>query len=437
MKFINDCISDMDSLGYSPYIAAFEYLISKQENLIDLPIVFGIHGKWGVGKSTFMNLVKNRLDNNELITIDINPWELGSDLNFTMIFLVKLYDAIKDELAPNEKDEESFITSLFKSLVKPLSISGVIGAVKAEYDFSKLNVSSKRTIVDEFISENLAIKDSIKKLLMAEVFDYKKIVVFIDDLDRCRTKKVIEVIESIKLILNSEKCIFILGCDNEYLENALSIEYKDYIIFSQDDSLGDKEVSLNRLSSRSIKNFSREYLEKIIQVPFYIPPLDQNSISKYIDCIIIGKDNQENKVNIDSRKDYYIEFKKDIDGNFIKQLVLKGNLNPRKIKRVLNLSFLNYLFVIFKDEKIEQKTRKIFFNLLFFFGFLRDVIPEYYKIYLSNPWYCKIVFKEHFEVFGLKAKDDENEKKEYLQNQRINELFIKFFELSNMNEAQL
>lgn len=70
-NFINDCVSDKDYLGYSPYIEAFLYLIQKHSELIQLPIVFGIHGKWGTGKSTFMNLIKCRL-NDDFFLLDIN-----------------------------------------------------------------------------------------------------------------------------------------------------------------------------------------------------------------------------------------------------------------------------------------------------------------------------------------------------------------------------
>ncbi len=434
-NFINDSVSENDYLGYLPYIKSFEYLISNHDNLMNLPIVFGIHGKWGVGKSTFMRLIKNSLDKKKFITIDINPWEFGYDQNFITIFLSKLYNEIKDELSQYEKNEEDFVTLFLKSIVKPLKLSANVGLLNAEYDLSKFNLKSKKTMVDNYISENFAAKEAIKKLLEAKIFDYKKIVVFIDDLDRCRTTKVIEVIESIKLVLNSEKCIFLLGCDNEYLENALSIEYKDFIEFLQRENSEENTIQDGVSFSKSLKSFSREYLEKIIQVPFYIPPLDKNSVSNYIDCILL-QNNKSKMLKYDFKTNYYDNFKKDLDENIIKELVLKAGLNPRKIKRILNLSFLNYLFIKFKSDYIDDNTKKLFLNLLFFLGFLRDVSPEYYKLYLSKPTYCKIVFKKLYTNYAHKPSSySEKEVVPFMQDQKTTSYFEKYFELINITDG--
>ncbi|ETJ25515.1 hypothetical protein Q604_UNBC17779G0001, partial [human gut metagenome] len=70
--------------------------------------------------------------------------------------------------------------------------------------------NSQKDLVEKYITENYQLKETIHKILDYEIFDSKKIVIFIDDLDRCPEDKVLEVIESIKLILNSKNCIFFL-----------------------------------------------------------------------------------------------------------------------------------------------------------------------------------------------------------------------------------
>lgn len=84
-SFFNDIVSEKDYLGYEPYIEAFNYILHNNTELITPPIVFGIHGKWRVGKSTFMSLIKNRIYNDFYI-VEINPWEYGQNQNFITVF---------------------------------------------------------------------------------------------------------------------------------------------------------------------------------------------------------------------------------------------------------------------------------------------------------------------------------------------------------------
>ncbi|WP_394806550.1 P-loop NTPase fold protein, partial [Clostridium baratii] len=57
-RIFNDNESEKDYIGYEPYINVFKYIIEDNNNLLTPPIVFGLHGEWGMGKSTFMNILK-------------------------------------------------------------------------------------------------------------------------------------------------------------------------------------------------------------------------------------------------------------------------------------------------------------------------------------------------------------------------------------------
>ncbi len=82
-----------------------------------------------------------------------------------------------------------------------------------------------------------------------------KLVVFIDDLDRCLPENAITVLESLKLFIGNAHCIFVLGMDHSIVEAGIKIRYGD-----------DKTLITGR-----------NYLDKIIQVPFFLPPvLDEN-----------------------------------------------------------------------------------------------------------------------------------------------------------------
>ncbi|RME96766.1 MAG: hypothetical protein D6768_21180, partial [Chloroflexi bacterium] len=67
--------------------------------------------------------------------------------------------------------------------------------------------------------------------LIAEqvVANGQKLVVFIDDLDRCLPEKAIEVLEAIKLFLDVEGCLFLLGVDRGVIEQGIRVKYKSFL----------------------------------------------------------------------------------------------------------------------------------------------------------------------------------------------------------------
>ncbi|MDU6015692.1 MAG: P-loop NTPase fold protein [Clostridium perfringens] len=414
-NFLNDTASEYDYLGYKPYIEAFNYILKENNKLITPPLVFGIHGKWGEGKTTFMNLICKRIEK-DFYTININPWEYGDNKKFITIFLAKLYEKVKSEkLKLNKSAKADFIKTIFK----PLKISLGFSSIKAEYDFDKFSQKQQEETIDSIINENFALKESINQILGNEIFNKKKIVIFIDDLDRCDVDKVMEVIESIKLVLNSKNCIFFLGCDITYIESALANKYKGIIQISKEEYW---------------KEFSREYLEKIIQIPFYIPKSDTESIEKYIESIIFNSKKDERKINI--KNDFFKEFQNDLQKKFIMKLIDYTKVNPRRIKRIMNLSFLNYVFLKFKNIN----GLKVDTNLLVLLCIIREVYPEYYKKYLSYKQTCIKIFNTSFELY--KKEDDEslsnresndkfNEKEKYEEVFKLLELYFEYQKLNS------
>ncbi|MCK5346558.1 MAG: hypothetical protein KAR20_24280, partial [Candidatus Heimdallarchaeota archaeon] len=98
----------------------------------------------------------------------------------------------------------------------------------------------------------------------------EKLVVFIDDLDRCAPKKIIDIIEAINLFFGNEecKCIFVLGIDNEFVAKSIECEY---------DQLAQKLET---------KNFGMHFLQKIVQVIFTLPEPSSDQLKDYLNYII-------------------------------------------------------------------------------------------------------------------------------------------------------
>ncbi|CUP88862.1 Predicted P-loop ATPase [Fusicatenibacter saccharivorans] len=92
--------------------------------------------------------------------------------------------------------------------------------------------------------------------------DIKNVVVMIDDLDRCRPERIIEILEVIKLFLSVDRTTFIIAADENVIKYSIREKYPPMNGF---------DVELDK-----------EYIEKIIQLPIYIPELSAKDIQNYL-----------------------------------------------------------------------------------------------------------------------------------------------------------
>jgi len=91
-----------------------------------------------------------------------------------------------------------------------------------------------------------------------------RVILYIDDLDRCPPSRVVEVLEAVQLLLNTKLFIVILGLDTRYVTRALEKEYKEILQHEGDPS-------------------GLDYIEKIIQIPYRVRSIEADNLRKYIE----------------------------------------------------------------------------------------------------------------------------------------------------------
>jgi hypothetical protein len=101
----------------------------------------------------------------------------------------------------------------------------------------------------------------------------RKLVIFIDDLDRCEPPKSADVIEAINIFLDSEGCVFVIGMDSRAIVASIETKYAE--MFKRVQSDAPDQPTLGRY-----------FLEKIIQLPFAIPPIPEHYVSRLVKDII-------------------------------------------------------------------------------------------------------------------------------------------------------
>jgi hypothetical protein len=308
--FLSDHETPIDLLYYD---AIAKTVVKRVLETKAKPITIGVHGDWGAGKSSVLAMVESQLSADEkVMCLKFNGWQFQGfeDAKAALIesIITELRDAKKDneglqtkaaallkrvdylKLAkkgapwvfslltgiphPDQvKDAVSLLKALVESGEKDLTIDKVKKAVKETEGILKPEKEKK-------IPEHMrAFHSEFKELL--EVAGIEKLVVLIDDLDRCLPNTAIETLEAIRLFLFAPKTAFIIAADEAMIEYAVKQHFPD----------------LPTVSGPT--TYARYYLEKLIQVPFRIPALGYAETQTYVALVLaqagLGEDNEQFK----------------------------------------------------------------------------------------------------------------------------------------------
>jgi predicted KAP-like P-loop ATPase len=217
----------------------------------DTSLVIALYGSWGSGKSSIINLTQEFIEKSvksekkKPIIFSFNPWNFTEQNQLITIFFKELAKSInyydKSEDAKRVGNELIAYSKFFEPLsvippVTPLAllfkkVFGSMGeAVKAWGDLKTKTLDQYKTELDKHI----------KKL-------NRKIIIIIDDIDRLNPSEIKQIFQLIKLNANFPNLIYLLPFDQKKVSDVLT----------------DGTFS------------GKDYLEKIVQVPFHIPGVEQ------------------------------------------------------------------------------------------------------------------------------------------------------------------
>jgi predicted KAP-like P-loop ATPase len=265
-----------DKLGRAAFAENIATKILNYEN--ECPLVLGVYGSWGYGKTSLINLVKYYIiraqQNNALKAIemfDLSPWSYSHSDQIIEPFIKEIADKFSTkaiELEAAHKEYHSVFSNISVQLnliaatlntsnnTELTALANLITLGLAAKDWGIHFFPKKRepNISSERKPKSLAeVKETITKLL-SEKKDFK-IILVVDDIDRLLADEIRQLFQAIKSIINLPNLIFILAMDDREVGKLISYE-----------------------------GFSgRDYIEKIIQIPIYLPYPDRN---KFEDCLL-------------------------------------------------------------------------------------------------------------------------------------------------------
>lgn len=109
----------------------------------------------------------------------------------------------------------------------------------------------------------------------ADIKPFDRIIIYVDDLDRCRPEHVVHMLEAVHLLLALDLFVVVVAVDSRWLTRALHVHYRELLTALDGD--GDEDD----LRASTAQN----YLEKIFQVTYALAPMDSNHFTGYVDFL--------------------------------------------------------------------------------------------------------------------------------------------------------
>jgi len=295
------------------------------------PFVIAIHGEWGSGKTTLLRTIKKILDEGIIEhskknwhTIEFDAWEYErTDI------VSALLQKIKNEYSENKSEQIEKFGKAMGSFILDAALRKIVGISKyeAKQHFQEFfeHITTMREIVSEIVSDG-------------------RLIIFVDDLDRCLVDNVLSMLEAIKVFLNVKNVIFVIAVDMNKIERAWELRYK----------------------SQTGETEGREHVEKLFQLKLSLPPKTDEQLQNYTTNIATSFAQSD------------IEF-----------LIKNTPANPRKIKRMLNLIYFILAGTSIPGKSVEKQNEnfEIYFPIIITWASITMNHPHIAKIIKRSPSY--------------------------------------------------
>ena len=265
------------------------------------PLTVGIHGDWGAGESSILKMIEAQLGSDANVAVLwFNGWTFeGFDDAKTVLIESTITELLRQRSTVGKVKEKArnllrmvnwlkvakrsggVAFNVVTGLPSPDQIETAMGALRRlgqdVADVEGSEIPGKLEEIAGFLkpaedADNLPdtihqFREDFKDLL--DEAKVEQLVVLIDDLDRCLPTTAIQTLEAIRLFLFVPKSAFVIGADEAMIEYAVRQHFPDLPVAS------------------GPLPYARNYLEKLIQVPFRIPALGAQETRTYVTLLLV------------------------------------------------------------------------------------------------------------------------------------------------------
>lgn len=233
-----------DRFGRGLYASRVALTIARRKD--PSSIVIGLYAPWGEGKTSVLHLVEEALaEQPHVIPVWFNPWMFGVQEDLVRGLFSAIASALKRDLKrAGERAGEALqkygrYVSAFGSLALKSDLGG--GVADLGKELSTVSLEEERDRVTAILRE-----------------EGKRMVVFMDDIDRLDKAEVQAVFKLVKLTADLEQITYLMAFDDELVASSLQERYGS----------GDPLAG-------------RRFLEKIVQVPLRLPRVPEKTLRVY------------------------------------------------------------------------------------------------------------------------------------------------------------
>jgi predicted KAP-like P-loop ATPase len=276
----------------------------------DRPLTIGVHGDWGAGKSSVLEMIEaGFLNDDKVLCLKFNGWRFQGfeDAKIALIegivtglvenrpALTKAAIAVKDvfnriDWLKVAKKSGGLAMTAFTGIPTADQIGTIVSALEGVLT-DPGQLANKETLTTAIDSVKSILKPAETKNVPEEIEGFRKafdqllkdanveqLVVLIDDLDRCLPDTAIETLEAIRLFVFTARTAFVVATDEAMIEYAVRKHFPDLP------------------ETTGPRDYARNYLEKLIQVPFRIPALGETETHIYVTLLLIGAEVGEDDI---------------------------------------------------------------------------------------------------------------------------------------------
>jgi len=345
-----------DTLNLLPYAEALRDYIHECET----PMSIGIQGDWGIGRTSLMNMLRGTegsrqsglLETNLCKTISLDSWpysQFDQENNMPVACLYALTNELGKVLEQDAETDSAELKVRLEAANHKL--------VMVMEQLRKLTQNSAEdgqggSLYIDISGQMLRFKVEFEKLvsLWTRDGDIRRVVVFVDDLDRIRPVLALELLEAIKNFIDVPGCVFVIALDYEVVQRGMA----------------------EKLGHDLQKTSGKSFFDKMIQLPFVVPTTSYKLDEYIIDLLnragLPCVDN--NNLDPESRQ-FFLDITQFTVGR-----------NPRGIKRIV--SYTNLLERIHRHNSGRDTTNgecKILFALVS----MQIAWPELFQYFIRDP----------------------------------------------------
>jgi hypothetical protein len=322
----------------------------------------GIFGRWGSGKSTLMQAIARRIHEldcrqERVIPVEFNAWRYEREEHLIIPLLDTLREALAEWAGNHGGDEgveahkvASTIGRAIRSIVAGVSVSiGVPGAIGLSWEANKTLEEARTPPISFYRRARRASQDdeatvphsfyhasfrALKRALESFLGADRRVVVFVDDLDRCLPDRALQVLESMKLFFDLEGFVFVVGLDQAVVDYALWAKFH----LDRPGSAPPQATAGSALAGEGEEAASlppsvivgapsgEDYVKKVFQLEYRIAPVRYEDLETFIEAALRDSRLPDRQAS-------------DIRTRVLSHLqVMVGDapVNPREVKRYVN-----------------------------------------------------------------------------------------------------